>query len=440
MSRRRRRFRDTVMTARIESLDGQGWGLCEVDNRAYRVQGALEGELVRFRPQRQRKGLLEAKVEAVLEPSSLRVEPACPHFSECGACNLQHLEYRAQLELKQSWLLAAFAAEGEIELPELTPPLARHPWGYRRKARMGARYVAAKGGALVGFRERFGGRLAVMEHCPTLDPAIGLRIAALRKLLSSLDARTAIPQIEIAVGDTGCALILRHLEPLGDGDLESLRRFAQQEGLQLYLQSGGPETVTALWPEAPVLAYRLPAEGLEYRFEPLDFVQVNGAVNRALIARAMAWLAPQEGENFLDLYCGLGNFSLAIVARGGQVTGLEGDEELIQRARSNALSNGLQAEFHAADLRLPKVFSPYLARRWDGILLDPPRTGAAEVIARLAAPYPRRILYVSCNPESLARDAATLLKRHGYRLSRLGAVDMFPQTTHLEAIALFQRD
>ncbi len=473
MSRRRRRFRDTAVTAPIEALDGQGWGLCEVDGQSrsrtfctgmylcrdgmdakerpcaprhkaipgqtYRVQGALVGELARFRPQRRRKGLLEAKVEAVLEPSSLRVEPACPHFSECGACSLQHLEYGAQLALKQSWLLDAFAAEGELELPELTPPLAGHPWGYRRKARMGAKYVPAKGGVLVGFRERFGGRLAVLDHCATLDPAIGLRIVALRELLASLDARATIPQIEIAVGDTGCALILRHLEPLSEADRRQLRRYAQQEGLHLYLQSGGPETVVPLWPETPTLAYRLPTEGLEYRFQPLDFVQVNGPINRALVERALSWLAPESGEDFLDLYCGLGNFTLAIAARGGRVTGLEGDAELIQRARDNALANALQAEFHTVDLRIPEAFAPYLAQRWDGILLDPPRTGAAEVIDRLAVPYPRRILYISCNPTTLARDAAALLTHHGYRVSRLGAVDMFPQTAHLEAIALFER-
>ncbi len=439
MSRRRRRFRDTAITAHIEALDGQGWGLCTVESQHYRVQGALAGERVRFRPQRRRKGILEAKLEAVLESSPLRVSPACPHSSECGACTLQHLAYGAQLELKQSWLMAAFAAEGALELPEPTLPLACHPWGYRRKARMGAKYVPAKGGALVGFRERFGGRLAVLGHCATLDPAIGLRITALRELLGSLDARISIPQIEIAVGDTGCALILRHLESLSDEDRSHLRRFAQLEGLHLYLQSGGPETVAPLWPETPALAYRLPAEGLEYQFQPLDFVQVNGEVNRALVARALSWLAPEVGEHFLDLYCGLGNFTLAIAARGGRVTGLEGDAALIQRARDNALANDLQAEFHTVDLRIPEAFASYLAQPWDGILLDPPRTGAAKVINRLAAPYPRRILYISCNPKTLASDAVSLVQQHGYRLTRLGAVDMFPHTTHLEAIALFER-
>lgn len=419
-----------------------------------RVPGALAGERLRVRYRRRRKREDEGEVVEVLAAAADRVAPRCPHFYGCGGCDWQHLDPDAGLRAKEAGVLAALAAAGVV--PERVDPPIRGPrFGYRRKARLGVRFVPGKGGALVGFREKRGNRVAVIDSCAVLHPAFGERIGALRELVDSLDARERIAQIEAAAGDAEAVLVFRHLDPLGEADLGRLRRFADATGLGVALQPGGPDSLTPL--AGPFeLSYTLPGTpGLELRFGPLDFVQVNAEVNAALVARAVAELRP--AGRVLDLFCGIGNFTLALAAaaRGAQgtaggtagarteVVGVEGDPRLVARAHANARRNGLEglARFHAADLARPEALAPLLAEGVDRLLLDPPRTGAEETLDALAgAPrLPERIVYVSCHPATLARDLARLVHGFGYRPRAVAAADMFAHTSHVEAIATLER-
>lgn len=420
-------------------MDGRGRGVAEANGRRLRVPGTLAGERVRVRYLRRRKRDDEGELVEVLAPAPGRVAPRCPHFLGCGGCDWQHLEAGAALRSKEAEVVAALAAAGAA--PERIAPVIRGPrFGYRRKARLGVRFVPGKGGALVGFREKFGNRLAVLDSCAVLHPALGERMGALRALVDSLDARERIPQIEFAAGDTRAMLVFRHLDPLGAADAARLRRFAEATGLGVAVQPGGPESVVPLAGGGLDLSYRLDRFGLDLGFHPLDFVQVNGAVNQALVARVMEELRP--AGRVLDLFCGLGNFTLAAASRGAAVIGVEGEPRLVARARENARRNRLDrtARFEAADLARPDALAPFLAEGVDRLLLDPPRSGAAEALRSLAGRRPpERIVYVSCHPESLAHDLGWLVGSLGYRVRTLALADMFPHTSHVESIATLER-
>ena len=419
-------------------MDGRGRGIAEVDGRRLRVPGAIAGERVRVRYRRRRKREDEGEIVNVLSAGPDRVAPVCPHYHECGGCDRQHLDPDADLRGKEADVVSALAAEG-VEPVRVDPPIRGPRFGYRRKARLGVRFVPGKGGALVGFREKFGNRLAVLESCAVLHPGVGPRLGELRSLVDTLDARERIPQIEVAAGDAETVLVFRHLDPLGAADAERLRRFAQASGLGIALQPAGPRSVVPI-AGGLELSYRLDSFGIELGFHPLDFVQVNAQVNAALVERAVAELRP--AGRVLDLFSGVGNFTLAIASLGSadSVAGIEGDPRLVERARENARRNRLEGvDFRAVDLACPDALRPVLAAGVDRLLLDPPRSGAQGALRALVPPGPGRIVYVSCHPPTLARDLGHLVHGLGYRLSAIALADMFPQTSHVETIATLER-
>jgi len=441
MARSQKPLPQGPVRAHVEFLDHEGRGVARVQGKVTCIDGALPGEEVRFRYRRIRGRFDEGRVVEVLQASSDRVVPRCPHFGVCGGCTLQHLHPEAQLRAKQARLLETLEHLGGVEPPEVFPPLTGPLWGYRRKARLGVRYVAKKGRLLVGFRERGSRFVADLSRCEVLDPAVGQRLVALQDLIASLEPFDRIPQVEVAVGDQGTALVFRHLVPLPEADREALRSFGAAHGLRVYLQPGGPETVSVLYPETEAeLSYRLAAWDVDLQFQPTDFAQVNGELNQQMVARALELLGAGPCDRVLDLFCGLGNFTLPLSRSAGQVVGVEGDDGLVGRARQNARRNGIDnVTFHVDDLSRPSATGVWREGAYDRLLLDPPRSGAPQVLAVLAEPYPRRVVYVSCNPATLARDAGELVRTHGYRLAGAGIIDMFPHTAHVESIAVFDR-
>ena len=342
--------------------------------------------------------------------------------------------------MKEQILLDNLRHLANIVPEEILPPLTGPHWGYRRRARLGAKFVDKKQVMLVGFREKRSPLLADLSHCEVLHPKVGQHLLVLRELLRGLDAFNRIPQVEVAAGDDAVALVFRHLDPLSERDIGALRDFGRQHEFHIYLQAAGPDSATPLWPDDARLTYRLPAFDVELQFRPTDFTQVNHDINLAMVQRALKLLDLHAHERVLDLFCGLGNFTLPIARRAGTVIGVEGDAALVARARANALANGIaNVEFHAADLSDETSQWPWAAQSFDKILLDPPRTGALEVMKRIGKFGAQRIVYVSCNPATFARDAALLVHEHGYRLRRVGVMDMFPHTTHVECIALFEK-
>lgn len=444
----RRASRDgppVLIEALVDSLDQDARGVARVDGKVTFIDGALPGERVRAELRRRKRRLDEARTVEVLAASPERVVPRCPHFGQCGGCSLQHLDPDAQIRHKRDDLLSKLAHIGRVTPQQVGEPLRGPVWGYRRKARLGCRHVPGKGGVLVGFRERRANLLADIHECHVLIPEVGMRIGALRELFTALDARDVIAQVEVAAGEGVLLLVLRNLAPLGRADLERLRQFAREHAVHLALQPGGPDSVTALEPAIlPRLAYRLAEFDLELEFSPLDFVQVNTVINEALVSRAVDALAPAPGEAVLDLFCGIGNFSLALARRGAWVTGVELGSAMIERARDNAARNAIEgAHFHAADLSQPEVAARWSAHGAGKWLLDPPRTGAEALVRAVGSAgvaAPTRIVYVSCNPATLARDAGVLVHERHYRLAQVCVVDMFPHTNHLEAMAVFERD
>ena len=423
---------------RIGDLDPKGRGVARDDGKMTFVHGALPGEEVVCRRVKKRRGFDEAVVQEVVEPSPDRVEPRCRFYERCGGCSLQHLSYDAQLRHKERTLLAALSAAVDVSPGLVMAPLAGSPWRYRRKARLGARYVPGRYGALVGFRERLPNRVADMTDCEVLGDPLGPLVTPLRELTGSLEARARIPQIEVAAGEDAAVLVIRHLDPLSAHDLEAIEAFASRHGVGVWLQPGGPDTARPFVRPESELHYSLDDGAIRLSFSPLDFVQVNAEVNRALVRRVVSMLAPAPGEKVLDAYCGLGNFSLPLAARGAAVTGLEAADAMVERARANAAANGLQASFDRADLADDATVQDWLRRGWSKLLLDPPRTGAEALVEHVSLARPSRIVYVSCNPETLARDAARLVHVHGYRLARTGLVDMFPHTSHIESVSEFE--
>lgn len=427
---------------RIEALAEPGLGLARVEGKAVFIEGALPGESVRYARRRSKPSYDEAVIAELLEPSPQRVTPACAAFGRCGGCIAQHQAPDDQILHKQTLLLDKLRQIGGVQPQTLYPPLRSAPFGYRQKARLGVRYVPKKGGVLVGFRERGSALIAQTEACAVLDP----RVEALREPLCALIAQFAapdrLPQIEVAATDSEVALTLRHLEDLPAADRERLADFAACHGVRIFLQPAGPDSVHPLPPNSDrPLAYRLPDFDLELEFGPLDFTQVNLALNRDMVAQAMRLLDPQPGERIADLFCGIGNFSLPLARRGARVLGLEGDDALVRRAQTNAARNGLaeQAQFQTCDLFAVDGASLGAFGAFDALLLDPPRSGAREICEHIAVLNPERILYVSCNPATLARDLGILCAA-GYQLLGAGVMDMFPHTGHVESIALLHRE
>ncbi|MEO6968546.1 MAG: 23S rRNA (uracil(1939)-C(5))-methyltransferase RlmD [Rhodanobacteraceae bacterium] len=424
----------------IADLSHDGRGVARVTGKAVFVADALPGERVRARIVRRHRQFDEAQCEEVLLASDDRVAPRCIHFGVCGGCALQHLSPQAQIAAKQRVLAENFARIGKVEPQRWLPPLTAEPWGYRRRARLSVKHVAKKGRTLVGFRERDPRYVADLTRCEVLHPALGMKLDALGALLNSLDGDASIPQIEFAAGDDSRALVLRHVAPLLQTDLDKLAAFGREHDFVMLLQPGGHDSVYPLSAQSADLHYRLQDFDLDLHFAPLDFVQVNASLNAAMIDRALRLLDPQPDDRVLDLFCGLGNFSLPLARRVGAVCGVEGDAGLIERARDNARRNGIvNADFVVGDLTHDPRGAAWARAEWDKWLLDPPRTGAAALLEHLPGKSVRRVVYVSCHPASLARDAGTLVQGRGFRLAAAGVMDMFPHTAHVESIALFER-
>ncbi len=447
----------------VESLDLEAQGVARravtegpdgspVPGKVVFIEGALPGERVRVNVARKKNNWEQGQMSALARESSQRVRPACPHFGlhagACGGCKMQHLHPAAQVAVKQRVLEDNLWHLAKVKPERLLRPIEGPAWGYRDRARLSVRWVAKKGTVLVGFHERKSRYVADMQVCPVLPPRVSAMLMPLRELIGAMDLREQMPQIELAAGDGVTALVLRNLAPLGSADAQRLRDFAVVHGVQWWLQPKGPETVHLLDEGGPLLAYRLPEFGITMPFKPTDFTQVNPHINRVLVDRALRLLDPQPDERVVDWFCGLGNFTLPLATRARQVLGIEGSEVLVARARENAKLNGLSGktvfearnlfEITPVDLRAAGA-----AARW---LVDPPREGAfalSKAVADLHAEggfvLPRRIVYVSCNPATLARDAGLLVHQGGYRCSLAGVVNMFPHTAHVESMAVFDR-
>ncbi len=438
--RRKQKLPREPVEAQATSLSHDGRGVARIDGKATFIHGALPDERIMFRYTRKRKNHDEGETVEVLQASGERVVPGCASFGLCGGCSLQHLRADAQVRYKQQTLLDAFSHLGKIMPEQVLPPLtSKTSWGYRRKARLGVKHVLKKGRVLVGFRERNAGFVADMDSCEVLHPKIGHALMDLSILIESLSVSAQIPQIEVAMDDQRCVLIFRILQPLLDDDRKKLRDFARNHDFIIYLQEGGPDTVTAL-DEAVDLHYTLPEFGLELHFQPTDFTQVNSDINRQMIGQALGLLALEQQDQVLDLFCGIGNFTLPMATRAGRVTGVEAAEELVCRARDNAQRNQLHnVSFYTANLYESLEHEPWLGQQFNKVLLDPPRSGAFEILGHLPRMGVERIVYVSCYPGTLARDAAELVNKLGYRLVSAGVMDMFPHTAHVESIALFEK-
>lgn len=439
----RRVVSSAVEQATVDGLTHTGEGVIR-GGKAVFVAGALPGETIKYRRIRSHRQHDEAELVEVLTPAPERVVPRCAHFGVCGGCTLQHLSPEAQLEARHAELRDNLERMGHVTPRRWLPPLRGPVWGYRRRARLGAKYVTKKGKVLVGFRERLAPFIADVRHCDVLAPPVGDLIEPLAALIMSLDIRDRVPQIEVAVADNAVALVLRVLEPPSAADLLRLREFRDARRLRLYLQPGGLDTVQELEPAGEPLRYALPKFQLELEFLPTDFIQINGAVNAELVGQAVELLELTPAATVLDLFCGIGNFTLPMARMAGRVVGVEGDAALVARARHNAQRNGLgNTEFHVADLAsLPASpqeaapTAPWLRESYTHVLLDPPRAGAREVLAAVAGLRPRRVLYISCHPGSLARDLGVLVNEHGFDLEAAGVLDMFPHTAHFESLAL----
>ncbi len=443
---RRRVKQQEPLVLDISKLSHEGRGIAHHAGKVVFVDGALPGEQVLARITNTRGSYAEATTLEVRTASPERVTPLCRYFGVCGGCSLQHLDSKAQLAFKSAVLHERLEHVINAGSYRQLPVISGDVLGYRRKARLAVRWVGKKGKALVGFKEQQSGFITDMDECPVLAPRVGSLIAGLSELISKLDCKDQLPQVEVAVGDGtadviggDCALVFRHLQSLSDADHELLRSFGATHHIDIYLQPKGPDSVHKIFPASGPdrLYYDLPDFGLHMAFHPQDFTQVNAGINRQMLLRALQLLDLQAGDRVLDLFCGLGNFTLPMARTARAVVGVEGSEQMVKRGRENALANNLDnVEFHVADLTQPADQHPFLREKFDKVLLDPPRSGAQEVLAALAALKPSRIVYVSCNPATLARDAG-LLAELGYRLEAAGAMDMFPHTSHVEAIAVF---
>ncbi|MGH8800587.1 MAG: 23S rRNA (uracil(1939)-C(5))-methyltransferase RlmD [Casimicrobiaceae bacterium] len=431
----------------ISALDQEGRGIARVGGKAVFVEGALIGERVTFEVYRSKSHYDLARTTGILRASPSRVTPPCPHFGVCGGCSLQHLDTTAQVAVKQRVLEDALWHIGRVRAGELLAPIHGPAWGYRQRARLSVRDVPKKGGVLVGFHERKSSFVTDMRSCPVLPARISALLPALRALVGGLSLHDRLPQIELAIGDdaddgtSNEVLVLRNLEAPTPADERELAAFADRHGVRLYLQPQGPASVRAFHPPARALHYALPDFSVRIDFEPIDFTQVNTPMNRVLVRRAIGLLQPAPGETVADFFCGLGNFTLPIARRGARVTGVEGNAALVRRAEANAAANGLaeRARFVAADLFEATRAGIEGLGPLDMALLDPPREGAVALVKALPEARLSRVVYVSCNPATLARDAAVLVHERGFRLRAAGIVNLFPHTAHVESVALFTR-
>jgi 23S rRNA (uracil1939-C5)-methyltransferase len=440
VSRKRKPLPLEPVEAEIEGLTHEGRGLAHFHGKAVFVDGALAGELVRFRYTRMQRRYDEGVVVEVLRASPDRVVPKCSHFGVCGGCSLQHVDSAAQIGAKQSSLDDLLLRIGKVTPQKWLEPLKAGAWGYRRKARLGVRYVARKGRTLVGFRERGNAFITDVRRCEVLHPSVGERIAVIAAAVDALGIREQVPQIEVAMGDTPPALVFRVLVSPSTADLSILANLGGREGFHIYLQEAGPESICPLPGHDLDLHYDLPRYDVRLDFEPTDFTQVNLELNRLMVDRALELLDVQPDDRVLDLFCGLGNFTLPLARRAETVVGIEGDAGLVARAKANAALNKIgNARFHRADLYGELDLEPWLREGFGKALLDPPRSGALAVLDWLPRLGVERILYVSCYPATLARDADRLVNALGYRLVAAGVMDMFPQTAHVESMALFER-
>jgi len=440
MGRRRKRLPEQPGQVTIEKLTHDGRGIGYLEGKAVFVDGALPGETVLFRYTQVRRDYACGRTLEISHPSPDRMTAPCNAYGNCGGCSLQHVSHEAQIRIKQELLIEQLRRIARIESFDLWPPLTGPQWGYRHKARLGVRFLRNKGRVLVGFREKASGKIAEIDNCLILHPTVGERIPALAQLVDGLSIRDQIPQIEVALGDNRRALMFRTLTHPDSNDQAALTNFARRFGFDIYLQPKGPDSLECLYPEEPgLLCYQLP-ENVNLWFGPLEFTQVNPTINRKMIERVLATLDPRPGESILDLYCGIGNFALPLASKASQVTGVEGNPHAVTRGRYNAEANGIQnAVFHCADLSATLDDLPWAQRAYDKILLDPARSGALEVMEWIPRWNPGKVVYVSCNPSTLARDLGVLVHEHGFRLLRAGIMDMFPHTAHVESIALLER-
>jgi 23S rRNA (uracil1939-C5)-methyltransferase len=429
----------------VAGITHEGEGIVR-DGKTVFVAGALPGERIRFRRGKRHKQHDDGVLLEVLEPSAERVTPRCAHFGLCGGCALQHLDPASQIQAKQRELQDNLERIANAKPEEWFEPMRGPVWNYRRRARLGVKYVAKKGRVLVGFRERLAPYIAQLNQCEVLTDPAGKLLTPLADMIMTLSIRDRLPQIEVAVADNAVALVVRVMAPPSEEDLATLRAFEAQHGLRLYLQPAGLDSVRRLdagpqgRAEEDPLHYRLPAFDLTLDFNPTDFIQVNGAINQALVSRAVDLLDPTPGSAVLDLYCGLGNFTLALARKAGRVVGVEGDRELVRRGGENARRNGIaNAEFHLANLMEPLPNNTgWLESPYPYVLLDPPRAGAREMLPTVARLAPKRVLYISCHPGSLARDIGLMIHEHGFKLRAAGVLDMFPHTTHVESLAVLE--
>jgi 23S rRNA (uracil1939-C5)-methyltransferase len=428
--------------ADIVDLTHEAAGVARIEGKTVFVADALPGERVVLRRTHRQRKLDYAVTEQVLNASPDRVAPKCPHFGLCGGCALQHLAPAAQLAFKQTQLVENLARLGSVQAQRLLPPLEGPVWNYRRRARLGIKLVPRKGKVLVGFRERSSPYVADLHECHVLVEPVGALMTPLGRMVERLSIASRVPQAEIAVAEGIVVLVLRVLDMPTAADLECMADFERAHPVRIYLQPGGPGTVAPLDPSGASvpLRYRLPAHDVTIDFEPTDFVQINGLLNEAMIDQALGMLEATPTDTVLDLFCGLGNFSLPLAKRAAQVVAVEGDEALVRRARGNAARNNVtNVEFHVADLFKDVAGLPWARRSYDRVLLDPPRAGAKEVLPVVAASGAQRVVYISCHSGSLARDAGLLVREHGFQLTTAGVMDMFPHTTHVEAMAVFDR-
>ncbi|MDH5473274.1 MAG: 23S rRNA (uracil(1939)-C(5))-methyltransferase RlmD [Gammaproteobacteria bacterium] len=443
MSQKRRRRRSKLpeqpVQANIEKLTPEGRGLAHVNGKPVFIDYALQGEQVVFQYTRTSSKFDEGKAIEILSASTDRVQPPCPHFGICGGCSLQHIDTDVQIQFKQNALLDHLQHLAKTQPEKILEPLRGPTLGYRYKARLGVKYVEKKAKVLVGFREKSNSYLADLSTCKVLHPSVGEKLEKLSALIMGMEARTSIPQIEVAVSEITTSLIVRHLVALSNSDQQALIDFAQTENLQIFLQSAGPDSILPLWPENPEpLHYQLANHDIRIDFKPSDFTQVNPVINQQMIDRALEFMNLQDSDTVLDLFSGLGNFTLPMAKQAKKVTGVEGAEVMVAKARDNAALNNISnVEFFAADLSADLSGYPWLNQSYDQILLDPPRSGAMEMLKHLKKLKARRIVYISCNPVTLARDANVLVNEYGYSLTAAGVMDMFPHTAHVESIAVF---
>lgn len=433
----------TPVTARIEKFSHDGRGIARIEGKTTFIQQALPDETVSFHYLRKKRDFDEGRMLSVIEASPYRVEPKCPHYEMCGGCSLQHLDGQAQIREKQDLLLDVLERIGHLQPDTILAPLADGLWNYRNKARLSVRYVEKKQAALVGFREKNNPRyIAEIQQCPVLNSRVDAQISPMRAMLDTFDAPQSIAQIEVAAGDDEVALIIRHLSELSAHDQEKLREFSRSSGFRIFLQPGGMDSVHLFYPEdgRDYLSYALPKEDITFQFLPTDFTQINSGLNRLMVDKALSLLELEPSDVVLDLFCGLGNFSLPIAKHCAKVIGVEGSDAMVERAQMNAENNGLtNTSFFCANLEDESAFERFNTQGITKMLIDPPRLGAMAVVKQMHLFNPQRLVYVSCNPATLARDADILVHQQGYKMLSAGVMDMFPHTAHVESIAVFER-